>query len=42
VEAGSESKEEFGEPHAPETASKDVMGSSIHFKTKDVGRPVAI
>jgi hypothetical protein len=37
---GSESKEEFGEPHAPEKSSKDVMGSSIHFKTKNVGRPV--
>lgn len=36
---GSESKEEFGEPHASEKASKDVMGSSIHFKTKNIGRP---
>lgn len=36
---GSESKSEFGEIHAPEFASKDVMGSSIHFKTKDMGRP---
>jgi hypothetical protein len=37
---GSESKEEFSEPHAPEKASNDVMGSSIHFKTKDTGKPV--
>lgn len=38
---GSEGKDEFNEPHAPEVASKDVMGSSIHFKTKDIGRPTA-
>lgn len=37
---GSESKSEFDEPHAPELASLDVMGNSIHFKTKDMGRPV--
>ncbi|WP_256011685.1 FAD-dependent oxidoreductase [Desertivirga xinjiangensis] len=37
---GSEGKDEFNEPHAPEVASKDVMGNSIHFKTKDVGKPV--
>lgn len=37
---GSESRAEFDEPHAPELASNDVMGSSIHFKTKDMGRPV--
>lgn len=36
---GSESKSEFNEPHAPLEASKDVMGSSIHFKTKDIGKP---
>ncbi|MHC0441071.1 FAD-dependent oxidoreductase [Flavobacterium sp. 3-210] len=36
---GSEAKSEFNEPHAPETASKDVMGSSIHFKTKYIGKP---
>jgi len=36
---GSESKDEFNEPHAPVKASKDVMGSSIHFKTKYIGKP---
>jgi len=37
---GSEGRDEFNEPHAPEKASKDVMGNSIHFKTKNVGKPV--
>ena len=37
---GSEGRDEFGEPHAPEQGSSDVMGNSIHFKAKDVGRPV--
>lgn len=37
---GSESKEEFNEIHAPEKASSDVMGNSIHFRAKDMGRPV--
>lgn len=36
---GSEGRDEFGEPHAPPQASGDVMGSSIHFKTKDTGAP---
>ncbi|MDR3799911.1 MAG: FAD-dependent oxidoreductase, partial [Terracidiphilus sp.] len=36
---GSESKSEFNEPHAPEKANGDIMGNSIHFKTKDMGRP---
>lgn len=36
---GSEAKSEFNEPHAPDAASKDVMGSSIHFKTKYIGKP---
>lgn len=31
---GSEGKAEFNEPHAPDQASGDVMGNSIHFKTK--------
>ncbi len=36
---GSEGKDEFGEVHAPETGSPgDVMGNSLHFKTKDTGR----
>lgn len=37
---GTEGRDEFGEPHAPEQASDAVMGSSIHIKAKDVGRPV--
>jgi hypothetical protein len=37
---GSEGREEFGEPHAPAQASKDTMGSSIHFRARDMGRPV--
>jgi choline dehydrogenase-like flavoprotein len=37
---GSEARDEFGEPHAPEKASRDTMGSSIHFKAKDMGYPV--
>jgi hypothetical protein len=37
---GTEGRDEFGEPHAPEKASDAVMGNSIHFKAKDVGFPV--
>ena len=37
---GTEARSEFGEPHAPLEASADVMGSSVHFKAKDMGRPV--
>lgn len=36
---GSEGREEFGEPHAPLVANGDVMGSSLLFKTKDLGCP---
>ncbi|WP_082595670.1 FAD-dependent oxidoreductase [Paenibacillus sp. Soil750] len=36
---GSEGREEFAEPHAPLQASGDVMGSSLLFKTKDLGSP---
>ncbi|WP_079417246.1 FAD-dependent oxidoreductase [Paenibacillus ferrarius] len=36
---GSEGRAEFDEPHAPLEASGDVMGNSIHFKTKDMGYP---
>jgi hypothetical protein len=36
---GSEGRGEFDEPHAPLVANADVMGNSIHFKTKDTGRP---
>lgn len=37
---GSESRNEFNEPHAPELGNGDVMGSSIHFKTKRMDYPV--
>lgn len=37
---GTEGFDEFAEPHAPATASEDVMGSSILLKTRDMGRPV--
>ncbi|HEY0943852.1 MAG TPA: FAD-dependent oxidoreductase [Opitutaceae bacterium] len=37
---GSEGREEFGEPHAPEKPSRDTMGNSIHFRARDLGRPV--
>lgn len=37
---GSEGRDEFDEPHAPERASNATMGNSIHFKTRDMGRPV--
>ncbi len=36
---GTESRDEYGEPHAPLAASDDVMGSSIHFRARDMGRP---
>ncbi|MBD1422613.1 FAD-dependent oxidoreductase [Sphingobacterium chuzhouense] len=36
---GSEGRDEFNEPHAPEIPSGDVMGSSIHFKTKRLDYP---
>lgn len=36
---GSEGKGEFDEPHAPASANADVMGNSIHFKARDMGRP---
>lgn len=35
---GSESRAEHGEPHAPEQASTDTMGNSIHIRARDVGR----
>ncbi|MVA75488.1 FAD-dependent oxidoreductase [Auraticoccus sp. F435] len=40
IRQGTEGFEEFGEPHAPAQATDEVMGNSLHFKTKDVGRPV--
>lgn len=38
--SGTEASSEYGEPDAPEEASKGTMGSSLHFKTVDVGHPV--
>jgi hypothetical protein len=37
---GSESKYEFGEPHAPEKANNERMGNTILIKAYDTGRPV--
>ncbi len=37
---GTEARDEFNEPHATEEQTLDVMGSSIHFKAVDMGRPV--
>ncbi|MCD7101101.1 FAD-dependent oxidoreductase [Pseudoclavibacter sp. 13-3] len=37
---GIEARSEFDEPSAPDEASSDTMGSSLHFKTVDVGHPV--
>lgn len=37
---GSESKAEFGEPHAPETPNNERMGNTILFRAVDVGHPV--
>lgn len=34
---GSESREQTGETHAPEQASSDVMGNSIHIRCRDTG-----
>lgn len=36
---GSESREETGEVHAPDHASTDTMGNSIHIRCIDTGRP---
>ncbi|WP_158737029.1 FAD-dependent oxidoreductase [Alteribacillus sp. YIM 98480] len=36
---GEEARAEFNEPHAPEEATENVMGSSIHFKAVDMGKP---
>lgn len=36
---GSEGKAELDEPHAPAEPSTDTMGNSIHFKTRDIGKP---
>jgi hypothetical protein len=37
---GSEARSEFGEALAPEAAGSDLLGHSLYFMTKDVGKPV--
>lgn len=37
---GAESRDEFGEPHAPLEPSEGVQGTSIQIMTRDMGRPV--
>ena len=37
---GTEGYGEFQEPHAPPAASADTMGNSIHFRCRNMGRPV--
>ena len=36
---GTEGKDEFNEPHAPDEPSVDTMGNSIHFRARNIGRP---
>ncbi|MBI4876485.1 MAG: FAD-dependent oxidoreductase [Acidobacteria bacterium] len=38
---GREARSEFGEPTAPETADKLVMGTSVMWYSEDAGQPVA-
>lgn len=37
---GAERKEEFGEPFAPDQAYGELLGHSLYFYSKDVGKPV--
>ncbi|MBN2129880.1 MAG: FAD-dependent oxidoreductase, partial [Sedimentisphaerales bacterium] len=37
---GAESADEFDEPLAPDAAYGELLGHSIYFQTKDIGRPV--
>lgn len=37
---GQEARSEFGELYAPEKASDELLGHSIYFTSKDLGRPV--
>jgi len=37
---GQEARSEFGELYAPEKASHELLGHSIYFTSKDLGRPV--
>jgi len=38
---GREAQSEFNEPHAPDAADEKVQGSSLLFRARDVGHPVA-
>jgi hypothetical protein len=38
---GAESKEEFGEMFAPSSEYGELLGHSIYFYTKDIGKPVS-
>lgn len=37
---GAESKEEFNEPMAPDASYGELLGHSLYFYTKDIGKPV--
>ncbi|MBB3208837.1 hypothetical protein FHS27_004670 [Rhodopirellula rubra] len=37
---GAESKDEFGEGVAPDHANQELLGHSLYFYTKDLGKPV--
>lgn len=37
---GAESKAEFGEAYAPETAHNELLGHTLYFYSRDTGRPV--
>jgi len=37
---GAEASSEFGEKFAPATASRDLLGHSLYFYSRDTGRPV--
>jgi len=37
---GSESKDETGEPHAPESPNNERMGNTIYFRARNMGHPV--
>lgn len=37
---GAEARAEFGEGFAPEEATRDVLGHSLYFYSKDTGKPV--
>ena len=37
---GAESRHEFGELHAPESETRDLLGHSLYFYARDTGQPV--